>query len=230
MGIRLGPIIITTEGVLLLCALVVFLGASYRRLRGQPLMPVSAAIGLLGAASLCGLLGAALYGIPGTMAILREDSALPMRAAISFGSFGGYWGVLLGGALAAMAMRRPILPILDSLTPGILLGGAVARAEVLFQATPSPFPTLAWAAADITVQAALAAFIIIRIRGERGWPPGTGLTVMLLGYGIARLLLELLRDHLPLMGVVTWGHAMSAIQILAGGVLLIVVNRRRCHP
>lgn len=221
ISLRVGPVLVTTEGVLLASAFVVFAFAAYRRLRGsRPTLLPGPAVFVIAVSSTLGIVGAAVYGIPGTMTALRADDALPVYAAVAFGSFGGVWGVLIGGALAARAIRRSPLGILDALMPAALLGGATARCEVLFRVPSVAASEAAWAAGDITVQAGLALgwILLERQRGDR-LPPGLALATLLAAHGIARFALEFFRQDTLLYGGMSWGGAMSAVQVIVGAAL-----------
>ncbi len=227
ISIRIGPVVLTPEGLLLACALCVFLLASYGRVRQGVHIDRRLAAALLAWVSLCGVAGAAIYGIPGTLAALRQPEALPLTAGVAFGSFGGYWGVLIGGFIAARILRYAALPLLDALVPGILLGGFVARAAVLFTTPPplSATPFVIWSVADMALHAAL--FVVVAIFERRPGPlrHGAPLAVFLCGYGAVRFILEFFRDDGVLWAGLTWGHHMSFLQTVFGCILLATALR-----
>ncbi|MFO7774197.1 MAG: prolipoprotein diacylglyceryl transferase [Candidatus Hydrogenedentota bacterium] len=231
MGVRIGSFVLTPEGLLLTGALAVFLLASYSRIQLAAPCGRMKAAALLAWVSLCGVVGAALYGIPGSLAAAQRLDPLPADTSIAFGSFGGYWGVLLGGVVAAWSLRREALPLLDALTPGILLGGLVARAAVWFaQTTPiSLTPFAIWSLADMALHGALFGVIAIAERRrspEMAWN-GVFLITFLIGYGAPRFLLEFFRDDTVPWADFTWGHHTSLLQTVAGIVLLFFVLRQR---
>ncbi len=234
MGVRIGSFILTPEGLLLAGALAVFLLASYSRIRLAAQCGRTTAAALLAWVSVCGVAGAALYGIPGTLEAAQRVDPLPSDAAIAFGSFGGYWGVLLGGLAAAWILRRTALPLLDALVPGILLGGLVARAAVWFaQTTPfSLTPFAIWSVADMALHGALfgALATVERRRGpEMAWN-GAFLTTFLIGYGAPRFILEFFREDTVPWADFTWGHHTSLLQTIAGVALLFfLLRQRRAH-
>ncbi|MFP4191725.1 MAG: prolipoprotein diacylglyceryl transferase family protein [Candidatus Hydrogenedentota bacterium] len=230
MGLRIGAFVLTPEGLLLAGALAVFLLASYSRVQSAAQGGLVKTAALLAWVSLCGVAGAALYGIPGSLAAAQRLDPLPSDTAIAFGSFGGYWGVLLGGLVAAWSPRRKALPLLDALTPGILLGGLVARAAVWFaQTTPfSVTPFAIWSLADMALHGALFGVIAIAERRRSPEPPaGLFLITFLIGYGAPRFILEFFRDDTVPWADFTWGHHTSLLQTLAGVVLLFFVLRPR---
>ena len=228
MSLHVGPVVITAEGVLLAAALLVFLWTSHGALRDLRLRRAGLCLAWV---SLCGAAGAALYGVPGTLAALDGASDVPLGGALAFGSFGGYWGVLLGAAAAARPLKTTALPLMAAFTPGILLGGAVARAAVFFEG-PQLFPLTAfalWSACDMAAHLAVfGALVCGKPRGAgQGWPPGAGVTGFLLGYGLLRMALEFFRDEPPLWGPFTAGWFMSALQVTAGALTLHAALKHR---
>ena len=226
IGVRIGSVVVTPEGLLLACAMCVFLLASYGRVRDATGWSGAAAGVTLAWVSLCGVAGAAVYGIPGTLAAAQQPDGLPFAAGVAFGSFGGYWGVLLGGLAAAWARGAAPLPLLDALAPGILLGGLVARAAVLF-ATDSPLslsPFALWSIADMAAHAALFAGVLTAER--RSFRHGFPLIAFLAGYGVLRFALEFFREDAILWAGFTWGHHMSVAQTIVGCILFAAIMRR----
>lgn len=81
----------------------------------------------------------------------------------------------------------------------------------------------------------LVLFVIMwftmRLYWRRQWPAGRLTAVFLLGYGTMRFLVEFFREpdaHLGLMlGLFSRGQLLSALMILAGAMLWLLVSRRR---
>ena len=231
LSLRIGSIVFTPEGLLLAGALCVFLFASYPRLRRDVGIDPRATLALLAWVSLCGVAGAAFYGIPGTLDVLNRPEPLAGHRAVSFGSFGGYWGVLLGAAAAAPVARRRLLPLLDAFVPGILLGGLVARAFFVVGASHFTSFLSVWSMCDMAVHLGLFAGILAAESRLGGWclTPGFRLAVLLVGYGAIRFGLEFFRADSLLWGPFTWGHHMSVAQLIAGAGIVRTSIRHSRH-
>ena len=150
----------------------------------------------------------------------------PSRAEFPFGSFGGYWGVILGSIFMSLLLRGPHLRQADALVPGVLVGGAVARLAGLFnnanpgilldiEAFPWFEPFKLWAAYDVAAHLVVL-FIVWRLCRRSGSPPGRALALFLGGYGLMRFTLEFVRETQHVLGPFTYGHLMAAIQTVAG--------------
>ncbi len=231
LSLRIGSIVFTPEGLLLAGALCVFLFASYPRLRRDVGMKRRATLALLAWVSFCGVAGAALYGIPGTLDVLNRPEPLAVHRAVSFGSFGGYWGVLLGAAAAAPVARRRMLPLLDAFVPGILLGGLVARAFFVVGASHFTSFLSVWSMCDMAVHLGLfVGMLAAESRlGGRCLTPGFRLAVLLVGYGVIRFGLEFFRTDSVLWGPFTWGHHMSVVQSIIGVAIICTSIRPGKH-
>jgi hypothetical protein len=84
--------------------------------------------------SIAGIVGSWFYGLLGTGEAI--GSAMPPSSAeFPFGSFGRYWGVILGSIFMSHLLCGPHLRQADALVPGILVGGAIARLAGFFNNT-----------------------------------------------------------------------------------------------
>ena len=134
--------------------------------------------------------------------------------------------------LTAAAMQHAPLRVADALVPGLLVGGIVARIGCVFTGccrgiTMSLFgadwfrPLTVFALYDI----AAMALVLFAIRSAYVSRPGARCVLYLIGYGALRFIIEFDRPFERFFGVLTYGHVMAGIQLLAGGALLIVSRR-----
>jgi len=181
--------------------------------RLRALLALSAAGGIAGAI-LAGRLVASKAGSP-TVAF-----SLPLV------SFGGYWGALGAGALAAIVLRLPVLRVLDALTWGVAAGGAVARLNCLFTGCClGAWPWgRAWPLLDAAALLAVIGLNAWRVAERRR--PGIELCTFLSGYAVLRAILERMRAP----GVGGAGLAFAAGQLLLGIVLMGFITRRYPRP
>ena len=230
MNLRIGAIVISVNLVFLAAAFAFFLRLSYQRLYPSVLSKHSRAIAVLAVVSMVGIVGSWLYGLIGVGDAV--GSAMPpSRAEFPFGSFGGYWGVIFGSVLMSFLYGDPHLRQADAFVPGILVGGAIARLAGLFnnanpgitldiKALPWFQPFELWAAYDVAAHLVVL-FLIWRLCRRPGSPPGRALALFLGGYGLMRFVLEFLRETQHVIGPLSYGHLMAAIQMVTG--LLLVV-------
>ena len=232
MGIRIGQYLMNANALILPFALAFFVVLSYQRLQAGMAGHRTRIALIIAMAAVSGLAGAWFHAriFPAGNAGLAQG-ALDVR----FGSFGGYWGALIGATAAAALMRVSILACADALVPGLLVGGGVARIGCLFAgccrgihvpAFGSFQPFHFWAAIDSFALLATAVVVmrIERARGE-GLAPGITLGLYLSVYGALRFMLEFARDLSPVIGPFTSGQIMSALQVLAGILLLAFLRR-----
>ena len=225
MNLRIGALVVSVNLVFLAAAFAFFLRLSYQRLYPSVLARRSRAIAVLAVVSAAGIAGSWLYGLLGAGDAV--GSAMPpSRAEFPFGSFGGYWGVILGSFAMSLVFRGSHLRQADAFAPGILVGGAIARLAGLFNnANPGisldiecfPWfqPFRFWAAYDVAAHLAVL-LIVWRLCRGAGTPSGRALAVFLVGYGLLRFPLEFVRDTQHVFGFFTYGHLMAAVQTLAG--------------
>lgn len=222
MGIRLGDRYLTPNYVFVAVGRLYFL-----LLARQALRPHFAPHGLrhaLAAAGTGALAGAWLAATAAT-ALKGELQWHPAGLFdVRFSSIGGSWGCLLGLALHARSDRQAVLPVLDAVVPALLVGLIASRLGCLFggccrgilrafnlaglQLQPFELWPL-WDLAALGVTLALGA---LPHNPFRRAPAGSG-TLLLLGYGLLRFLVEYLRfdprlggnDALPMAGRGTGG-------------------------
>lgn len=229
MSFRIGAFVTTPSTLLLPLALAFFWVISAQRLYGNRLPGRHSAFpggvvhvyGALITATACGVLGAWLYG---SWTSPRAADPLHAWLDLRFGSFGGYWGALIGALAYATLTRHPRLRFADALVPGILAGASVARIGCLFTGCCRGIAAFhvfrPWPIYDIA--ALLITWGAIRLI-ERGMnrlaAPGGALCTFLLLYGALRFPLEFLRDLPGIAGPFTTGHFAAAAQMLGGAVL-----------
>lgn len=235
MNLRIGAIVISVNLVFLAVAFAFFLRLSYQRLYPSVFAQRSRAIAVLVVVSVAGIVGSWFYGLLGMGDAV--GSVMPRsRVEFSFGSFGGYWGVLLGSVFMSLLFRRAHLRQADAFVPGILVGGAIARLAGLFNdanpgiaihlnAFPWFDPFKLWAAYDIAIHLAILV-LVWRLCRRPGSPSGLALVAFLGGYGLTRFALEFVRDTQHVFGPFTYGHVMAALQAVVGLSLAACLLRR----
>jgi prolipoprotein diacylglyceryltransferase len=241
VNLRIGAVVISVNLIFLAAAFAFFVRLSYQRLHPAVFIRKSQAAAALAVVSTVGIAGAWLYGLLGQGSPV-ESLMPPSRTEFPFGSFGGYWGVILGSLLVSLLLRAPHLRQADALVPGILVSGAIARLAGLFdnanpgitihlEAIPWFQPFRLWAAYDIAAHVAVL-LLVWRVCRRPGSPPGQALALFLAGYGLTRLVLEFVRDTHHVLGPFTHGHGMAAVQMVAGSVLLVWIHGSRTeeHP
>jgi prolipoprotein diacylglyceryltransferase len=232
VSVRIGSFLFTANTLVLPFALAFFLVLGYQRLFPAPAQTRKHACGALIAAALCGIAGAWAYA---RAAAQPGPDLLHGGFDLHFGSFGGYWGALLGVAVYARATKAPPLAFADALVPGILAGAMVARIGCVFTGCCQGIlfaPHLLantqifrpWPLYDI---AALLLTLLLVRRGIRTGTPGISLAIFLFVYGLLRFLLEFLRDAAPVCCGCTSGQLMALIQAAAGLALLLCLLLRR---
>ena len=236
MNLRIGAIVISVNLIFLAAALTFFVRLSYQRLYPAVFPQRSRAAIVLVMVSFAGIAGAWLYGLLGLGN--STVSAIPAsRAEFPFGSFGGYWGVILGSVLMSLLLRGPHLRQADGFIPGILVGGAAARLAGLFnnanpgilihlEAFPWFEPFKLWAVYDIAIHLAVL-LLVWRLYRRPGSTPGLALVLFLAGYGLMRFAIEFVRDTHHVLSPFTLGHAMAATQLTAGIALALWLRRNR---
>jgi prolipoprotein diacylglyceryltransferase len=235
VSFRIGAFEFTPHSVTLPLALAFFLVISYSRLRRGAVPNAFHAWGVLVAAGVTGLLGAWIQGRTG-----GYDHNIVTRSWVDlrFGSFGGYWGTLVGGIIYARCTSHRPLRCADGMVPGILAGGAVARLGCVYTGCCRgiivgsgafgpmhlfpPWPLWDAAALLITLYIAVAA----RRRTRQSWSGGAT-CAFLLSYGFIRFLLEFLRDTPAALGPLTTGQVLAIGQVLIGAVLFFFLGK---HP
>jgi len=186
---------------------------------------------------LSGLLGAKLLFLATSW---REYAANPWAILASIRGGFVYYGSFIGGAAGAIAWLRwkkyPILPFGDVVAPGLALGQAIGRIGCFFNGCcyGGPvswgviFPSLGDGIARHPVQLYESAGTLLLALGlTRLAPQGKGgrvLGLYLVGYGVLRFLLEILRadDRGPVLPLgLSVSQALSLAGILIGSFLFL---------
>lgn len=214
MSLRIGAIVVSVNLLFLAVAFVIFLRIAYRNVYPSVCTTQWRASVSLLLVSLFGIAGAAFYGALGASGNSRFEFA--------FGSFGGYWGVLIGGLFAAWVWRLPALRVADALAPAMLVGGAVARLAGLFTGGERFEPFAYWGVYDIGAHAVVLAAVWL-FCGKSDSSPGRALAIFLVGYGLIRFAIEFARDDGYAYGFFTYGQLMAIVQAGAGFAGLLVL-------
>jgi len=168
--------------------------------------------------------------------------------AINQGGLAIYGGVI-GGFLAAMILSRatkfPFLTLVDLAVPSLILGQAIGRwgnfvnQEAFGELITNPklqfFPAGVyiqslgeWHQATFFYESAwnVALLCVVLLLGRKRVKDGTLMAVYFIGYGIGRALIEGLRtDSLYLFGNVRVSQALSAVLVLVGILLLVLLKK-----
>lgn len=236
MNLRIAAIVVSVNLLFLVAALAFFLRISFKRLYPSTIARKWTAFFTLAVVTVTGILGAWFYGLVGFIHS-SELPTLTTRVEFPFGSFGGYWGVILGSILASFLCRVPQLSQADALVPGILVGGAVARLPGLFneanpgitlhsEAFPWFQPFKYWAMYDIAIHLVVL-LLVWQCSRRANSVPGLALAIFLVGYGLLRFCLEFVRIAQQVFGPFTYGHLMAAAQIVGGLILAMWLLRAR---
>lgn len=240
MNVRIEALVFSVNFIFLAAALAFFLLLSYQRLYPAVFSTRKQTALTLIIVSCSGIAGAWLYGLAGSVNAVESGGMPQSRLELPFGSFGGYWGVILAGLLVAAVMRQPPLRQTDALVPGILVGGAIARLADLFNKANSGIvidlglfpwfqPFKYWAIYDIAIHM-LALMLVWRLSHRCKSLPGLALTLFLAGYGFMRFGIEFVRDTVHIFGPFTYGHIMAAAQVSAGIALLKWMRLNQPNP
>lgn len=230
MSLRIGSIILTPNSFMLPMALAFFLVLGTQELRRVFRSPGHAR-GALALSALCGILAGWAYA---AVAANGDNDGLPTAFDLRFGSFGGYWGVLLGGALYARLTRHSVPAAADALVIALLGGAAVARVGCLFTGCCTGItipgtgfqPFRPWPAYDIAALL-FTLWFVTRIRQQD--VPGQITALFLLVYGVLRFALEFARNLQPVESVFTINQFPAATQAVIG-LLWLLWLRKHLHP
>lgn len=239
MSIRVGAWIFSPNTVFLGLAFVLFLMSSFRKLYPSKLNSLSETCSVLALASIGGVFLSALFASIGGTVHKDAAATVPVARTFAFQSMGGFWGVLLGGLVAGLILRRVPLRVADAMVPGILIGGISARvADVFSNAGPGidlavgtaqlwrPFQY--WALYDIAAMVLILFTLDISSRLRHLWfRDGALVCGFLLLYGITRFALEFIREAPRIYAFLTLAQGMATVQIAAGLLLWRVVLRQQ---
>lgn len=225
MQLRIGAAIFSVNLIFLAAAYLVFARLLYLRLYPEIVNNRGRARLSLGIVSAIGVTGAGLYGIPGSLHAAEGSRQLPTDMEIAFGSFGGYWGVLIGMCIASGLLRFPLLRSLDALVLAILAGGIIARLPAFFTDTGDPTVfgpgsslMYNWSTYDVLAHF-IVAILVWKILSNAGTPAGIAVVAYLVSYGLLRFGLEFLRSTFYFYEPFTHGHLMATVQIIVGLLL-----------
>lgn len=237
MAFRIDQYVFTPGTLVLPFALAFFLVLSYQRLYPRVLRSAPHAAALLVLSTICGAAGAWLHG---RWAGLPQDPVLHAWLDIRFGSIGGYWGALLAGALYALATRHSPAQCADALTPGILVGAAVARIGCLFTGCCQGMvlgagagfqPFRPWPVYDMAALLITLGFLwLAPARMNRFRSAGGTVCVFLIVYGVLRFLIEFVRDPNAMTGALTMNQWMALAQLAVGGAILMRLKPHGAAP
>ena len=159
------------------------------------------------------------------------------------------YGAVIGGFLAAFFFSRatkfPFLKLIDLVIPSLILGQAIGRwgnfinQEAFGALVTNPqlqfFPLAVyiqslgeWHQATFFYESFCNTILLVvtLLLGRKGVKDGTLLATYFIGYGFARAVIEGLRtDSLYLFGSIRISQALSAMLVLVGIVLLILINK-----
>ncbi len=239
MDLRIGPVILSPNGVFLIAGWAFFVMLSLRALQEDGSLSRGKQKGLLAVASLWGAVGGIAYGHLATWTGYGAGAGANVAVDVLLGSFGGIWGTLLGSALFLVVIRAPVAANLDHLVPGVAVGAAVARMGDLFAGCSpgitlhAPFPEWfqpfrPWPIYDI-LALAIAWVVCLRMRtiGPELGRSGMSLALFLVIYGTGRFGVEFARDAFAILGPLTYGQLMALAQFLAGGGVVWAIGKPR---
>lgn len=161
------------------------------------------------------------------------------------------YGAVIGGFLAALLFSRfakfPFLKLMDLVIPSLILGQAMGRwgnfinQEAFGALVTNPklqfFPLAVyiqslgeWHQATFFYESFCNSILLVitLLLGRKGVKDGTLLATYFIGYGTARAIIEGLRtDSLYLFGAIRVSQLLSALLVVAGIVLLILIKTDR---
>lgn len=241
MNVRIDSIIISVDLIFLVAACVCFARLSYVNLKVATCLSKKRTLFVLTVVSMTGVFGSWVYGLLGPGNALEQGMPIS-QFSFAFGSFGGYWGVILGSAFVSRMTGTSTLEQADAFVPGILAGGAIARTSGFFNnanpgvslqldALPWFQPFKIWALYDIAAHAVILLLILCLFRWCKSFP-GLILAVFMIGYGLLRFVIEFVREtHYAVCELFTHGHILAAVQTAAGLALVIgLVTKRHAFP
>ncbi len=192
------------------------------------------------------VVGARLYYVAFEWAYFAAN---PIKIfAINEGGLAIY-GAVIGGFLAAFLFSRaakfPFLKLIDLVIPSLILGQAIGRwgnfinQEAFGALVTDPklqfFPLAVyiqalgeWHQATFFYESScnMILLAVTLLLGRKGVRDGTLLAAYFIGYGLIRAVVEGLRtDSLYLFGSIRVSQLLSALLVLAGVILLILIHK-----
>ncbi|MEQ8659884.1 MAG: prolipoprotein diacylglyceryl transferase [Gammaproteobacteria bacterium] len=179
---------------------------------------------------------------------LEDPSAIfaVWQGGMSF--HGGVIGMVLAMAWLARTTRQPFFAVSDFIVPVVPIGLGLGRlANFVNQELWGAPTTLPWgvvfthpAAGGVprhptqlyeALLEGVVLFIVLELARRRAPPRGTLTGLFLLGYGVLRALVELLREPDAHIGYLAWGwltmgHVLSLPMVVAGSVIILWCSRR----
>lgn len=235
---RLGPLEITSFGVMVALGALLGILLLRRELQRSGLDAGkgtdAALVGVLG-----GLAGAKLLYVLEHWAEPLSET-LFSRAGMSW--FGGFAGGVAAGVAWVVVQRLPLMAVLSAAAPSLALGQAVGRIGCLLvgddygRPTSLPWglsfpeglpPTLDRVHPTQVYEAAILfplAWVLVRLRA-RGVSDRRVFATYLLGAGVARFLIELVRVNVPVFLGLTTAQLFSIAAILLGLGLVLTASR-----
>jgi phosphatidylglycerol:prolipoprotein diacylglycerol transferase len=161
------------------------------------------------------------------------------------------YGAVIGGFLAAFifskAAKFPFLKLIDLVIPSLILGQAIGRwgnfvnQEAYGALITNPnlqfFPLAVyikslgeWHQATFFYESFCNTILLVitLLLGRKGVKDGTLLATYFVGYGVARTVIEGLRtDSLYLFGTIRISQVLSAVLVLVGILMLVLIKKGR---
>jgi phosphatidylglycerol---prolipoprotein diacylglyceryl transferase len=254
VAFRIGPVAVHWYGLSYIAGIALAWWLLRRRAAADNQWSAQQVGDLVFYAALGGVLGGRLGYILfyNARSYLEDPSAIfaVWQGGMSF--HGGVIGMVLAMAWFARANRRPFLDVSDCIVPVVPIGLGLGRlANFVNQELWGAPTSLPWgvvfshpAAGGVArhptqlYEAALEGvllFVLLEAVRRRVPPRGTLTGLFLLGYGVFRSLVELLREPDAHIGYLAWGwltmgHVLSAPMMLAGLAILVVAWRRAAAP
>jgi phosphatidylglycerol:prolipoprotein diacylglycerol transferase len=249
VALQLGPFAIRWYGLMYLLAFAVALFLGRHRIRTQPWLRWTNRelddglfYGILGVV-LGGRLGYVVFYQPGHFLAHPLEIFSVWQGGMSF--HGGFLGVLVAMALFARKTGKPWLGIMDFVAPLVPLGLGAGRIGNFLNGELWGRPTgLPWGMVFPQVDAlprhpsqlyefaleGLALFALLWLFSRSPRPRGAISALFLIGYGLARFLVEFTREPDSFLGLLALGLSMgqwlSLPMIAAGAVMLAWAYRR----
>ena len=228
--------IVSVNFILLLFAGAFFAILSFKNIYPYIIKKRSHAIIALFVTSCAGFIGGWLYGLIGLMQEAQLTGLPPSIISLSFGSFGGYWGVLAGIMIYGLFTKTHPLLLTDAMISGIIFGGSIARIADYFSESSQGIvlniswaqwfqPFKPWFLYDIAALFVIQ-LLILKIPSRIGLKT----IIFLIGYGSLRFTLEFIRDTIPLYEWITYGQLMAIIQVGFGLILYLKSDHNKEIP
>ncbi len=195
-----------------------------------------------------GIIGARLYYVLFKLDYyLANPGEIIMINQGGLAIYGGIIGALLGGCITAKIKKQKILPVLDVVMPGFLIGQGIGRwgnffnQEAFGSQTDLPWGMASEATNGITVHPCffyesvwcLLGFVLIHFIGKKYQKySGQIFYTYLVWYGFERMIVEGLRTDSLMLPFEIFGMGIRVSQLLSlcifiTGIILLVINRKK---